>query len=189
MSIQGTEIRCVCYAIGTKIRTSECIYSGSCLVHIVHMWNYRKCFICECMFQKGWDFSQRRDPSNSWRTTRVEDGRNGKTWQSKSCEPKFGIKTNKYWLSDKQLHHDLHLQSGFSMGVAKKRELCCTLLKCAARGGAVAWGTALQAGMSQVSMEFFIDISFRPHCVPGIDSACNRNEYQEYFLGVKVAIA
>jgi len=31
---------------------------------------------------------------------------------------------------------------------------------------------------------FFIDIkSFRPHYGPGFDSASNRNEYQEYFLG------
>jgi len=35
---------------------------------------------------------------------------------------------------------------------------------------------------------FFIDInSFGSHCGPGIDSASNRNEYQEYFLGVKAA--
>ena len=35
---------------------------------------------------------------------------------------------------------------------------------------------------------FFIDIkSFRSHYGPGIDSASNRNEYQEHFLGVKVA--
>jgi len=35
---------------------------------------------------------------------------------------------------------------------------------------------------------FFIDIkSFRSHYGPGVDSASNRNEYQEYFLGVKVA--
>ena len=27
----------------------------------------------------------------------------------------------------------------------------------------------------------------RPHYGPGVDSASNRNEYQEYFLGVKVA--
>ena len=27
--------------------------------------------------------------------------------------------------------------------------------------------------------------SFRSHYGPGVDSACNRNEYQEYFLGVK----
>ena len=34
----------------------------------------------------------------------------------------------------------------------------------------------------------FIDIkSFRSHYVPGVDSASNRNEYQEYFLGVKAA--
>ena len=35
---------------------------------------------------------------------------------------------------------------------------------------------------------FFIDIkSFRSHYGPGVDSASNRKEYQEYFLGVKAA--
>ena len=35
---------------------------------------------------------------------------------------------------------------------------------------------------------FFIDIkSFRSHYGPGVESACNRNEYQEYFLRVNVA--
>ena len=35
---------------------------------------------------------------------------------------------------------------------------------------------------------FFIDIkSFRSHYGPGVDSSSNRNEYQEYFLGVKEA--
>ena len=35
---------------------------------------------------------------------------------------------------------------------------------------------------------FFIDIkSFRSHYDPGVDSDSNRNEYQEYFLGVKAA--
>ena len=35
---------------------------------------------------------------------------------------------------------------------------------------------------------FFIDIkSLRSHYGPGVDSASNRNEYQEYFLGVKTA--
>jgi len=35
---------------------------------------------------------------------------------------------------------------------------------------------------------FFIDIkSFRLHYGPGVDSASNRNEYPEYFLGVKAA--
>ena len=29
--------------------------------------------------------------------------------------------------------------------------------------------------------------SFRSHYVPGVDSASNRNEYQEYTLGVKAA--
>jgi len=36
----------------------------------------------------------------------------------------------------------------------------------------------------QVSMEIFIDIeSFWPHLGDGVDSDCNRNEYQEHFLG------
>jgi len=35
---------------------------------------------------------------------------------------------------------------------------------------------------------FFIEIkSFRSHYGPGDDSASNRNEYQEYFLGIKAA--
>ena len=35
---------------------------------------------------------------------------------------------------------------------------------------------------------FFIDIkSFRSHYDPRVDPASHRNEYQEYFLGVKVA--
>jgi len=38
-----------------------------------------------------------------------------------------------------------------------------------------------------VSLELFIDIIFRSHSGPGVDSASNRNEYQEYFLGVKAA--
>ena len=39
-----------------------------------------------------------------------------------------------------------------------------------------------------VSLEFFVDIkSFRSRYGPGADSASNRNEYQEYFLGVKAA--
>ena len=41
-----------------------------------------------------------------------------------------------------------------------------------------------------VSLEFSIDIkSFRSHYGPGVDSASNRDEYQEHFLGVKAACA
>ena len=32
---------------------------------------------------------------------------------------------------------------------------------------------------------FSLTQSFWPHCGPGVDSASNRNEYQEYFLGGK----
>ena len=34
---------------------------------------------------------------------------------------------------------------------------------------------------------FSLTNSFRSHYGPGVDSASNRNEYQEYFLGVKAA--
>jgi len=56
-----------------------------------------------------------------------------------------------------------------------------------ARGGAVGWGTALQAGMPRVrflivSLEFSINIILPAAIWP---SASNRNEYQEYFLGGK----
>jgi hypothetical protein len=59
-----------------------------------------------------------------------------------------------------------------------------------AAGDAVGWGTELQAGRSRVrfpmvSPEFFLTYSFRPHYSPGVDSACNRNEHQEYFPGDK----
>ena len=38
-----------------------------------------------------------------------------------------------------------------------------------------------------VSGSFFDIKSFRSHYGPGVDSASNRNEYQDYFLGVKAA--
>ena len=55
-------------------------------------------------------------------------------------------------------------------------------LRCCATNRKV--GGSIPAGVS----EFFIDIkSFRSHYGPGVDSASNGNEYQEYFLGVKAA--
>jgi len=53
-------------------------------------------------------------------------------------------------------------------------------LRCCATNRKVAG--SIPAGVSG----FFIDIkSFRSHYGPGVDSASNRNEYQEYFLGLK----
>ena len=52
------------------------------------------------------------------------------------------------------------------------------------RGGAVGWGTALQAGRSRVRSPM-VSLEFRLQYDNGFDSACNRNEYQEYLLGVK----
>jgi hypothetical protein len=51
-----------------------------------------------------------------------------------------------------------------------------------AYGGAVGWGTALQARWLQVkfpmvSLEFFIDLALTAALWPGVDLACNWNEY------------
>jgi hypothetical protein len=52
------------------------------------------------------------------------------------------------------------------------------------------WGTMLQAGRSRVRIPmrwifFQFTYSFQPHYGPGVDSASNRNEYQEDSWGVK----
>jgi hypothetical protein len=36
-------------------------------------------------------------------------------------------------------------------------------------------------------IEIFVETNLSANYDPGVDSASNRNEYQEYFLGVKVA--
>jgi hypothetical protein len=59
-----------------------------------------------------------------------------------------------------------------------------------ARVGAVVWSTALKAkGLGVCSRwrywNFSLSKSFRPHYGLGVDSASNRNEHQEYFLGAK----
>jgi hypothetical protein len=52
------------------------------------------------------------------------------------------------------------------------------------------WSTALQTGrlrdwFPMVSLEFFIGIILPAALGTGVDSASNRNEYQEYFWGVE----
>jgi len=60
------------------------------------------------------------------------------------------------------------------------------LLILGTRGGAVGWGTALQAGRSRVRFPM-VSLDFFHWHGPGVDSAFNRNEYQEYYLEVKAA--
>jgi hypothetical protein len=64
-----------------------------------------------------------------------------------------------------------------------------TSFKCAV-SSAVGWGTAVQVGRSRVrfplvSLSFFINTILLAALWPGVNSACNRKEYQEYFLGGK----
>ena len=51
-------------------------------------------------------------------------------------------------------------------------------LRCCATNRKVAG--SIPAGVTDIK-------SFRSHYGPGVDSASNRNEYQEHFLGVKAA--
>jgi len=44
-------------------------------------------------------------------------------------------------------------------------------------------------GFSSWRVHLQLTYSFRSHCGPGVDSASNRNEYQEYFLGRGVKAA
>jgi len=72
---------------------------------------------------------------------------------------------------------ELNLRSYYTQGTAVAQ-----WLRCFATNRKVAG--SIPVGVSG----FFIDIkSFRSHYGPGVDSASNRNEYQEHFLGVKVA--
>ena len=85
------------------------------------------------------------------------------------------------FIADEQKHSDyliyfyvlltVHLITGTA--VAQWLRCCATNRKVAG---------SIPAGFSG----FFIDIKFfRSHYGPGVDSASNRNEYQEHFLGVK----
>jgi hypothetical protein len=80
------------------------------------------------------------------------------------------------------------------MGINTERfNLVYHVVKCVVmgvRGGAGGWGTAVRTGRLRVpfpvgSLRFFISLFFRPHCGSGIDSACNRNEYQGPIVGGK----
>jgi len=64
----------------------------------------------------------------------------------------------------------------------KKGTAVAQWFRCCATNRKVAG--SIPAGVSGL----FIDIkSFRSQYVSGVESASNRNEYQEYFLGVKAA--
>ena len=92
----------------------------------------------------------------------------------------------------------IHLTSERNIsGHANQHKNCLTFVRVTlmGRGTAVAQWLRCSATNRKVAVSipagvsgFFIDKkSFRSHYGPGVDSASNRNEYQEYFLGVKAA--
>ena len=87
------------------------------------------------------------------------------------------LTTQSYISEVDELFNSKLLKTPRPVGTAVARWLrCCTTNRKVAG--------SIPAGVSG----FFIDIKFfRSHYGPGVDSASNRNEYQEYFLGVKAA--
>ena len=82
------------------------------------------------------------------------------------------------------IHSKFH--AGYVVSYIMNRKIMETAvaqwLRCCATNRKVAG--SIPAGVSG----FFIDVKFfRSHYGPGVDSASNRNEYQEFFLGVKAA--
>ena len=75
-----------------------------------------------------------------------------------------------------------HVEFYFKNKFEKLGTAVAQWLRCCATNRKVAG--SIPAGVNG----FFIDIkSFRSHYGPGVDSASNRNEYQEHLLGVKAA--
>jgi hypothetical protein len=60
-------------------------------------------------------------------------------------------------------------------------------LNSGACGGAVFEALRYKPEGRGIDWNFSLTQSFRQLYDPGVDSASNRNEYQEYFLGVKTA--
>jgi len=61
--------------------------------------------------------------------------------------------------------------------------VCCAMAQLVQAMGYKPEGRGLDFGWCH--WNFSLTKSFRPHSGPGVDSASNRNEYQEYFLGGK----
>jgi len=81
-------------------------------------------------------------------------------------------------------HHMRHMPVDLDLRHGKLGTAVAQWLRCCATNQRVAGSNP--AGVSG----FFIDTkSFWLHYSPGVDSASNRNEYQENFLGVKTASA
>jgi len=71
---------------------------------------------------------------------------------------------------------------GFAEGTAVQGTAVAQWLRCCATNRKVTG--SIPAGVNGFSIGIK---SFRSRYGPGVDSASNRNEYQEYFLGVKAA--
>ena len=105
-------------------------------------------------------------------------GRNSsRIWEEpQNIEPAFMKKIRADLTQGTPAHHlERYLLQSWGTAVAQWLRCCATNRKVAG---------SIPASVSG----FFIDIKFfRSHYGPGVDSASNRNEYQEYFLGVKAA--
>ena len=75
-------------------------------------------------------------------------------------------------------HYSYHQELESIIQVVAACRIWCLVFKLSVWCGAEGCVSGLRAAATE---------SFRSHYGPGVDSASNRNEYQVYFLGVKVA--
>ena len=87
-----------------------------------------------------------------------------------------------------------HLTTQSVSSVIPPLSVFSNLLKCIMGTAVAQWLTCCAtnrkvAGSIPAGVIGFFNVikSFRSHYGPGVDSASNRNEYQDHFLGVKVA--
>ena len=117
-------------------------------------------------------------PHQGVRTERIPDRQNGLSITERMAEKKSTHESHFVIYIYIYTHTHTHTHNTVSVltGTAVAQWLRCSATKRKAAG-------SIPAGVSG----FFVDIkSFRSHYGPGVDSASNRNEYQEYFLGVNV---
>jgi hypothetical protein len=133
-----------------------------------------------------------RCSSGSWLTTPVFNLKKFYTLPTNYLFPVY-LRTEQRLLPYAALRIEFYNRDSVCGFCAVRREFSDVIqLSDACKGGhVVVWVTALLTGMLRVrfpmvSLEFFSDI-IRPHCGPGVDSASHKNEYKEYFLGVKAA--
>ena len=111
-------------------------------------------------------------------------------------DKKYNVQTNAVVLTETEVRPTPYSDSGHPPGLSSKITLPSKAAQPLRRNtstpqlqqGGTRWRSWLGHCATSLKVAGSIpdfSLTFRPHCGPGVDSASNRNEYQEYFLGGK----